>query len=464
MYVFAVADPHGTLPEQDLDRRASPKTVPHLELTLECARPHAGPVRYRLTALKRVRLGRGAERGVRLAGDGYEEMLVPDSWMSSSHAELARGEDGWTLTDLNSRNGTRVNGARIPSGATARLRKGDLLQLGHTFFRLLTAPQENGPPLREARDVEGPAGSWSPRFAEIVAKANAVATTRVPVLLRGESGTGKELLARSIHARSGRTGAFAAVNCGAIPSELVESELFGHRKGAFSGADQETTGLVRASHGGTLFLDEVGDLVLPAQAALLRVLQQSEVHPVGAARAISVDLRLITATHRDLDALVKQATFRHDLLARIDGVRLDLPPLRDRPEDVPLLISALLRRLAPGRADVRLQPDAAQALLEYDWPLNVRELEQALAGALALSAGGPIERAHLPRALLADDSPAAPLRELTAEEQRHREELSTLLTRHRGNLSAVARATGKGRTQVTRWMKRYGLDAAAYRI
>jgi DNA-binding NtrC family response regulator len=451
------------MPEQDLDRRAPDRTVVHLELALECERAFAGPARYRLSALERVRLGRGVERDVRLADDACLDIVVPDAWMSSRHAELARGADSWTLTDLHSRNGTRVNGARVPGGVTARVAEGDLLQLGHTFFRFLTGPQDSGPPFREARDIDGPAGSWSPRFADIATKASAVATTRVSVLLRGETGTGKELLARSIHARSGRPGAFVAVNCGAIPSELVESELFGHRKGAFSGAHQEKLGLVRASHAGSLFLDEIGDLLLPAQAALLRVLQESEVLPVGAARPISVDLRLITATHRDLDALVKQGAFRHDLLARIDGVRLDLPPLRDRPEDVPLLIAALLRKLAPGRVDVSLQPDAAQALLEHDWPLNVRELEQALAGALALSAGGPIARAHLPHALRADDSPAAPRRELTAEEQRHREELSALLTRHRGNLSAVARAIGKGRTQVMRWMARYGIDAAAYR-
>jgi sigma-54 dependent transcriptional regulator, acetoin dehydrogenase operon transcriptional activator AcoR len=458
-----VADPRATLPEQILDRRAPHKVVPHLELALECERPHAGPARYRLSELKRVRLGRGVERDFRVADDGCLDIVVPDAWMSSRHAELARGTDGWMLTDLHSRNGTRVNGARVPGGVTAGVADGDLWQLGHTFFRFLTGPQENGPPLREARDVEGAAVSWSPRFADIVAKANAVATTRVPVLLHGESGTGKEILARSIHARSGRPGAFAAVNCGAIPSELVESELFGHSKGAFSGAHQEKSGLVRAAHGGTLFLDEIGDLGLPAQAALLRVLQESEVLPVGATRPISVDLRLITATHRDLDALVKQGAFRHDLLARIDGVRLDLPPLRDRPEDVPLLIACLVRKLAPGRVDVSLQPDAAQALLEHEWPLNVRELEQALAGALALSAGGPIELAHLPRALRADDGPTAPRRELTTEEQRHREELSALLTRHRGNLSAVAREIGKGRTQVVRWIERYGLDAAAYR-
>src|SRR5262249_14639280 len=280
--------------------------------------------------------------------------------------------------------------------------------------------EADGPPFLDTRDADGPAASLSPAIAEVVARAKAVATARVPVLLRGESGTGKEVLARAIHRFSSRPGAFVAVNCGAIPSELVESELFGHRKGAFSGAHQDKTGLVRTSDGGTLLLAEIGDLALPAQAALLRVLQEAEVLPVGAARPVAVDLRVITATHRDLDALVRQGGFRHDLLARIDGVTIDVPPLRDRLEDVPLLIAALLIQLAPGRADVTVQPDAAQALLEHDWPLNVRELEQALAGALALSAGGPIERAHLPRALRDDLEAAAARRELSAEEQRHR--------------------------------------------
>src|SRR5262249_13352070 len=163
---------------------------------------------------------------------------------------------------------------------------------------------------------------------------------------------------------------------------------------------------------------------------LLRVIQESEVLPVGAAQTISVDLRVITATHRDLDALLKKGAFRHDLLARIDGVTIDLPPLRDRAEDVPLLMAALLRKLAPGRAAVTLQPAGAQALLEHAWPLNVRELEQALAGALALSAGRTIERAHLPRALRADAEPPAERRELTADEKRHCEELTALLAQH----------------------------------
>jgi DNA-binding NtrC family response regulator len=283
----------------------------------------------------------------------------------------------------------------------------------------------------------------------------------VPILLRGESGSGKEVLARAIHTWSGRTGDFVAVNCGAIPENLIESELFGHRKGAFSGAERDQPGLIRSSDGGTLFLDEIGDLPLTAQSALLRTIQECEVLPVGGTRPERIDLRVLAATHRDVERMVADGTFRHDLLARLRGAVLELIPLRERPEDVALLIGTGLRKLAPERADVKLSPEAARALLEYDWPLNVRELEQALGGALALSGTGPLLLEHLPPALQKAPAGAAP--SLTEEQMRHRDELIALLREHRGNLSAVARAAGKGRTQVVRWVGRYGLDATVYR-
>jgi transcriptional regulator with PAS, ATPase and Fis domain len=284
----------------------------------------------------------------------------------------------------------------------------------------------------------------------------------MPVLLVGESGTGKEVLARSIHSQSGRKGPLVAVNCGAIPANLVEAELFGHKKGAFTGAAQERLGWVRASDRGTLFLDEIGDLPLAAQAALLRVIQEAEVVPVGANRPEPLDLRVIAATHRDLDEMVRGKSFRHDLLARLDGITLKLPPLRDRTGDVPLLLAVLLRRLTTERPDLRLTPAAAQAILGYAWPLNVRQLEQALTRALSLSGTGPIERAHLPEAVVKGVEPQA-LPDLDASESSHREELLRLLGQHEGNITAVAKALGKGRTQVIRWIKRYGIDVKRLR-
>jgi transcriptional regulator with PAS, ATPase and Fis domain len=398
----------------------------------------------------------------RVAGAGVLDLELPDAWMSQAHAELRRQKDRWSVRDLGSKNGTLVYGERIE---TVDLRDRTLIQLGRTFLRFRSKLPAWGPANLEGEDLaRGPSGlaTLSHQFAEVLERSRAAAQGRVPILLQGESGTGKEVLARAIHTWSGRSGAFVAVNCGAIPQNLVESELFGHRKGAFSGAERDRPGLLRTSDAGTLFLDEIGDLPLIAQAALLRALQESEVVPVGATRPERLDLRVVAATHRDLDAMVRDRTFRHDLLARLHGVVLELTPLRDRREDVSLLIAILLRKLSPDRIDVKLSPEAARSLLEYEWPLNVRELEQAVAGALVLSGDGPIAREHLPAALREPPS-EPPQRQLTVDEMRHRDELIALLREHRGNLSSVARAVGKARTQVVRWVGRYGLNAAAYR-
>ena len=444
----------------DDGRQRRPEISSHLFLEMECDRPSAGPARYRLAGIRRVRFQRGAERLATVEGDTLI-IRVPDRWMSSDHAELRAVESGWQAADLASKNGTVLNSAPIENAPVA---DGDLLLLGHTFFRFRAGAPAVGAALLEASDMpEGPGGlrTLSPGFAAALARAAAVAEAKVPVLLQGESGSGKEVLARALHALSGRRGPCVAVNCGALPPNLVESELFGHKKGAFSGAEQDSPGLARSADGGTLFLDEIGDLPLHAQVALLRMLQEKEVRPVGAARAVPVDLRVIAATHRDLDAMVEAGEFREDLLARLDGVRLELPPLRERPEDVALLIGVLLRKLAPERPEVRFAPAAAKALLQHHWPTNVRELEQALAGALALAGPGVIELEHLPGAVRESKRAAVP--SLSAEKKQHRDELVGLLKTHRGNLSAVARAVGKKRTQVQRWMARYGLDADDYR-
>jgi DNA-binding NtrC family response regulator len=300
----------------------------------------------------------------------------------------------------------------------------------------------------------------SPALERVLDRARAIAPTRVPVLIAGESGTGKEVLARTIHEMSGRRGTLVAVNCGGISPNLVEGELFGHKKGAFSGADADRPGLVKASDGGTLFLDEIGDLPSSAQAALLRVLQEAEVLPVGGVRPTRLDLRVLAATHRDLRQLVNEQRFRHDLLARLDGVTLRIPPLRQRPEDLPLLIALLLRRLAPERLEVTFTPEAAEALLEHSWPLNVRELEQALAGALALSGRGPIEVAHLPSSVTGISLPDGC--DLSLEESRHRDELLEHLRQQGWNVSAVARVLGKHRTQVVRLLERYQIDPRSH--
>ena len=450
-----------TVTESPAMRNRPPELGPALFLALECERPLSGPSLHRLAGLQRVRIGRGSSRAVRRHGETLE-IDVADARMSVEHAELVHDEGRWSVHDLGSKNGTFLGGNRTGS---ATLAEGALLQLGRTFFSFRARFQTpEGLDLSAEQLIPGPAGltTFSPAFQETLDRAAAIAPSRVAVLIQGETGTGKEVLAHGLHKLSGRRGLFVAINCGALPANLVESELFGHRKGAFSGADQDRPGLVRTADGGTLFLDEVGDLPLPAQAALLRVLQECEVLAIGAGRPLPVDLRVISATHRDLQKMVQAETFRRDLLARLEGVALELQPLRERSEDVPLVVAALLRKLAPERPDVRLSPEAAQALLEYAWPLNVRELEQALAGGLALSRTGVIECEHLPRALRElGAEPTA--RELTSEETRHREGLEALLREHRGNLSAVARVLGKGRTQIVRWVSRYGIETESFR-
>jgi DNA-binding NtrC family response regulator len=406
----------------------------------------------------RVVLVRGPERCAELH-DGVLRVQLPDEAVSSEHADLRKEDGGWRVRDLDSRNGTFVDSRRVEEQL---LHDGAMLQVGGTFFAFHAAYERSEPTFLDSSDLPvGPTGirTLSPAMEKMLRRLEAVATRRVPVLLQGESGTGKELLARAIHRLSGRKGEFVAVNCGAIAPNLVEGELFGYRKGAFSGADRDHPGLLVASTGGTLFLDEIGDLPLQAQAALLRVLQESEVLQLGTVRPQRLDLRVVAATHRDLEALTQEKKFRHDLLARLDGITLAVPPLRDRPEDVPLLIATLIRRHSPERSPT-LSPAAVEALLSYDWPLNVRELENALVAALALAADGTVEVEHLPRAVV--EGRGMP-DDLTPEELAHREELLGLLREHHGNLNAVARVVGKGRTQVVRWVGRYGLNLASFR-
>ena len=408
----------------------------------------------------RVVVGRDASRGVVRLSEQDKRVLVvrnADRWMSSVHARFERQGDGWMVEDAASKNGVFVNGARVQQ---VEVHDGDVIDLGHTVFlfrsELPTMAQETLGSTAEA--INPGLATLSPGLERDFAPLPDFARSMVSLLVRGESGTGKELIARAVHRLSGRSGAFVAVNCGALPDTLVETELFGYRKGAFSGATEDRPGLVRAADNGTLFLDEIGDLEPASQAVLLRVLQEREVLPVGATRALPVDIRVVAATHRDLETLVTSGSFRGDLLARLAGHTLALPPLRERREDLGLLLQALLKRLAPDRTDLTLSIEAVRALMLYDWPFNIRELEKTLERALVLATGGRIELGHLPEAMQGKRtakvaSPAV----LSEEDRKIREQLVELLERHGGNVSAVAREMGKARMQIQRWMKRFGL-------
>ncbi|GMV19782.1 MAG: hypothetical protein AMXMBFR56_80060 [Polyangiaceae bacterium] len=429
---------------------ASKRGTPWLFLVLESARPSAGSARFTLDGLDEVRMGRGVTRAAKradTAGVRSLELSVSDSRMSSSHASLSRLGGTWVLRDSKSKNGTRVNGALIERHSLA---SGDCFETGGTFWCYL----EDAAPAGDESE------SLIPSLAYELSRLVSVARSDVPVLAQGPSGSGKELVARRIHAESSRGGRFVAVNCGALPANLIESELFGHKKGAFSGATEDRAGFIKSADRGTLLLDEIGDLPLAAQAALLRVLQEREVVPVGSTQPQRVDVRVVAATHRDLDAMVADGRFRADLLARLRGFSFELPALCARRAEIGTLIQALLERLAPARASsMELSVDAARALVRYGWPLNVRELELVLAAALALSAGNHIGLEHLPEDVRAAASlvtlrAPAPISDQDADLKRR---LEALLQEHGGSVSAVARAMGKERKQIRRWIARFGL-------
>jgi transcriptional regulator with GAF, ATPase, and Fis domain len=449
-------------------QRRSPRAgeAPYLFLLFRCDAPLEGTARFRIGSADTVVLGRG-ERAT-LTRDGSSVRIdIPDGRMSGTHARLQRVLGEWMLEDAHSKNGTFLDGRRVDQ---APLRDGALLELGHSFL-LFRASLPDATDLVDSRALDDQSAglkTLSPELKTEIDRIVLLAQSRVPMLICGETGTGKELAARAIHELSGRSGPFVAVNCGALPVTLVESELFGFRKGAFSGATEDRLGLVRSADGGTLFLDEVGDLPLSAQAALLRVLQEEEVHPIGAAKPIRIDLRVLAATHRHLETLAEEEKFRTDLLARLSGYTLRLPPLRERREDFGLLVATLLRKLARDAAKVSFTADAARALLLHDWPLNVRELEKCLAAALALTSEGRIDLQHLPEAIRSPqpkraDRAAEPPARLSEEDRKHRDELLQHLRDTGGNITAAAKKMGKPRTQLQRWIRRWNIDPLTFR-
>ena len=244
--------------------------------------------------------------------------------------------------------------------------------------------------------------SKSPRMAEVFDLVASVADTNSTVLILGETGTGKEQVARALHdaSSSRRPGAFVAVNCAALPESLMESELFGHEKGSFTGAAGQRKGRFEAANGGTLFLDEIGDLPFPVQVKLLRVLQERRIERVGGHQPIDLDVRVVAATHQPLEKLIAEKKFREDLYFRLNVIRIDLPPLRERPEDIPLLVEHFCQKYArPGQPPPQVTAEAMDVLLRYRWPGNVRQLENAVERACATVRNGQIEKDHLPQRL-----------------------------------------------------------------
>ena len=351
--------------------------------------------------------------------------------LAAARAQLAAHRYDLCLTDMRLPDGSGIDlvaeiSARHPDTPTAMITAYgnveaavDALKAGafdfvnkpvdiHVLRRLVTHALDLGQRRREA-----PASASGPGLARLRGDSAAMQTLRAtvakvarsqaPIAITGESGVGKELVARTIHAEGGRArGPFVPVNCGAIPAELMESEFFGHRRGSFTGAHADKAGLFQAADGGTLFLDEIAELPLPMQVKLLRAIQEKSVRPVGAHAEVPVDVRILSATHKDLGALVANGSFRHDLYYRINVIELRVPPLRERREDLPQLAADVLGRLAgeQDRPVPRLGDDALAALLAYPFPGNVRELENVLERALAMAEGDVVCAAdlHLPAA------------------------------------------------------------------
>ncbi len=375
-------------------------------------------------------------RTVSLGSSPDSDVVLSDRFVSHRHCRLEPVPGGVVLRDIGSRNGTYVRGQRV---SAIELTAGACFRIGRTDLRLV--------PRGRYRDARESLVAASPRMLQVLAEVEQVARLRLPVIVYGESGSGKEGVARAIHARSPRRDRpFVALNAGGLPAGTVESELFGHERGAFTGAVGSHRGLFEQADGGTLFLDEIGELPLELQARLLRVLETWEVRKVGAETTKRVDVRLVCATHRDLRAMVAEGRFRQDLYYRIHQLPLDIPPLRARTEDVEPLARHFLAEHADELGPRDLSPEAISVLTAQRWPGNVRELRNVVTSAAAHSAG------HV----LTDDDVFAALRRAGVDQpERGVDEVVEAVRAHYGNITAAARALGMPRTTVRDRVRRW---------
>ena len=463
---------------QEFGTPAAPGTGPTAGLLLLYAQEYESlPSVWPLSRQRSV-IGRDESADVRIVVNA----------VSRTHAEIVWERGVWMARDLGSRNGTFVDGRLVRAVELEPLNE---IRVGDAILKFVDRHAEVYAPYRLDGTV-GPGATHRGKSADVLvggyqmdriaSDIARIAPTELSVMLLGESGTGKEVVARELHRLSERRGSFCAINCAAIPGQLIESELFGYKRGAFSGADRDKPGLIRTAHEGTLLLDEIGDMPLEAQAKLLRVLQAKEVFPLGATAPERVDVRIVCATHRDLARLQEGGKFREDLFARLNEYQVRLPALRERKEDVYMLVRHFLTR--HGRPELAPAFSFMTGLLHYDWPYNVRELEACIKRCVALCDATTLGDEHLPdvvREAMSDYGeplpgsplsgpgtlpPTAPGRLAADTPQRvvpTDEELRALLSLHKGNVAAVGRELGKARMQIHRWMKRYGIEVDDYR-
>jgi two-component system response regulator AtoC len=399
-------------------------------------------------------------------------VVVDDARVSRNHARIGRLGGRVFVRDLHSSNGTQV-GAEVVRGDECPLVDGALLRVGPLQLVITMARVAPTSGVRNDRAqvderslpnlVPGLVVS-SASMIELLHTARRVAVSPASVLITGETGSGKELIAEQIHRWSSRaTGPFLRLNCAAVPESLLESELFGYERGAFTGAVQRKVGLLEAANGGSLLLDEIGELPLEAQAKLLRVLEAKVVTRLGSTREVPLDIRVIYATHRDLDADVRAGRFREDLFFRIATFTLKVPPLRERPNDILALTAVFVDEIAirMGLERSSFTPQAMARLMGYRWPGNVRELRSATEHAVVLAGGQPIDEAHLPTRIAGEGEESAPnvgvlKGELDEIERRRVEEA---LRAEGGNQTRAAVRLGISRRGLIRKLAKYGISS-----
>ncbi len=410
------------------------------------------------------------DESVTIGRTGHTEgpLSLDDAQLSRTHALIKPdpSTEGWRLVDCKSRNGTFVNGDLITEHP---LSDGDVLRIGSSVLIFQGVAIQTGESLTGPRDP-----LWGPSIAmqRIRAEILAVASQSISVLILGETGVGKELVAESLHHWGDCEGPFVPVNCGALPKDLVESELFGHVAGAFSGARSDKEGLFVSANRGTIFLDEIGEMPMNLQPKLLRVLADGMVRPVGSTRTIPVNVRVVAATNRDPSEAIAEGTLRADLYARLSGWTISIPPLHARPDDI---IPLAKRFLADNQWPGKVGADAAEALLLYPWPYNVRELQQAMHGAVIRAASqDTLHLVHLPakvctlsegpherRADTLDETPLSV--HVASDIEPTTDDLRLALQHHKGNIAQVAEFFGKDRRQIYRWAEKLGVDMDAFR-
>ncbi len=437
-------------------------------------RREATPATVNLRKCKLVVI-KGAQRGIEfvIAGDVIRigkapenDLCLADETVSRVHFEIVRDAKGYLVRDMKSTNGTFLDSAEVKE---AYLRAGSVIKAGEVELKF-TPFEERIEILPSEKEALGEMVGKSPAMREIFGLVEKIAPTDATVLIEGETGTGKDMIARTLHLLSPRADKpFIVVDCGAVAGTLIESELFGHDKGAFTGAHAARQGAFELANGGTVFLDELGELSLDLQPKLLRVLEQRELRRVGGTKTIKVDLRVIAATRKDLRSEVEKGKFREDLFFRLNVVPITAPALRERREDIPLLIDTMLHKLAPEGSAV-LGDATRQALMAHDWPGNVRELRNVIERALALGAdpgmlvaplgsGSDTTQKGVQLSSAVEFDPGVSFRDTKERwtELFERRYLTWLLRRAEGNISKAARDADMDRKYLHKLLRKYGI-------